>query len=68
MKNYPELFICQTPTKLPTVLSQEEIWGIINATDNLKHRLMLMTTYSAGLRASEVLSLKPERLAATEVF
>jgi len=47
---------------LPTVLPQEDIWSIINAPDNLKHRLMLMTTYSAGLRASEVLALKPENI------
>ena len=45
--------------KLPVVLTQEEVWRIINAPRNLKHRLMLMTTYSAGLRASEVIALKP---------
>jgi integrase/recombinase XerD len=28
----------------------------------LKHRLILMTTYSAGLRASEVIVLKPEHI------
>ena len=48
--------------KLPTVLPQEDIESIINATDNLKHRLILMTTYSAGLRASEVIALKPENI------
>ena len=46
--------------KLPTVLSQEEIWDLINAPNNLKHRLILMTTYSAGLRAGEVSVLKSE--------
>ena len=48
--------------KLPTVLSQEEIWKIINATQHLKHRLILMTTYSAGLRAMEVAVVKPEHI------
>jgi len=48
--------------KLPTVLTQEEIWDLINAADNLKHRLILMTTYSAGLRAMEVARLKPEHI------
>jgi site-specific recombinase XerD len=48
--------------KLPTVLSQKEIWLIINAPENLKHRLVLMTTYSAGLRAFEVADLKPEHI------
>jgi site-specific recombinase XerD len=48
--------------KLPTVLTQEDICNIINATDNLKHRLILMTAYSAGLRASEVIALKPKNI------
>jgi site-specific recombinase XerD len=48
--------------KLPTVLPQEDIWNIINATDNLKHRLILMTTYSAGLRSCEVRMLKPKNI------
>ena len=56
----PSCKFAKTPSKLPMVLSQEEIWSIITAADNTKHRLMLMTAYSAGLRASEVLSLKLE--------
>jgi site-specific recombinase XerD len=52
----------KTPRKLPTVLSQQQIFSIFDATDNLKHRVMLMTTYSAGLRASETLGLKPEHI------
>jgi site-specific recombinase XerD len=50
------------PTKLPTVLSPEQIEKLINAAKNLKHRLILMTTYSAGLRISEVAALKPEHI------
>ena len=46
--------------KLPTVLPQEDVWRIINSPENLKHRLLLMTTYSAGLRAFEVAALKPD--------
>jgi site-specific recombinase XerD len=48
--------------KLPTVLTKEEIWKIICAAENQKHRLILMTTYSAGLRAGEVAKLKPEHI------
>jgi site-specific recombinase XerD len=48
--------------KLPTVLTKEQIWDIICSPKNLKHRLMLMTTYSAGLRSSEVVKLKPEHI------
>jgi len=48
--------------KLHTVLDQDDICNIINAAENLKHRLILMTTYSAGLRASEVIALKPKNI------
>jgi len=48
--------------KLPTVLTQEEVRRIINAPKNMKHRLLLMTTYSAGLRTGEVIKLKPEHI------
>jgi integrase/recombinase XerD len=58
----PSCSFAKTPSKLPTVLSQQEIWSIIKSTNNLKHRLLLMTIYSAGLRASEVLILKHEHI------
>ncbi len=48
--------------KLPTVLTQEQIWKIIDAPRNVKHRLILMVIYSAGLRASEAIALKPEHI------
>jgi integrase/recombinase XerD len=48
--------------KLPTVLAKEQVAKIICACDNLKHRLILMTTYAAGLRAGEVVALKPEHI------
>jgi len=50
------------PRKLPSVLTMEQVWKLICATNNLKHRLILMTTYSAGLRVSEVRTLKPEHI------
>jgi site-specific recombinase XerD len=31
---------------------------LINNTDNLKHKALLMTAYSAGLRVSELVGLK----------
>ena len=52
----------KTPRKLPTVLTKEQVWKIICAPSNLKHRLMLMTTYAAGLRVGEVRRLKPEHI------
>jgi site-specific recombinase XerD len=50
----------KTNRKLPSVLTQEEVWRLVNTPKNVKHRMVLMTTYSAGLRASETLKLKPE--------
>jgi len=44
--------------KIPIVLTQEEVKKIIDCTENLKHRAILSTCYSAGLRVSEVVALK----------
>ena len=46
------------PRKLPIVLSREEVARLIAAARNLKHRAALSVAYGAGLRASEVISLK----------
>jgi len=43
---------------LPSVLSKDEIKRIFDATPNLKHKTILMTIYSAGLRVSEASNLK----------
>ncbi len=44
--------------RLPVILSLDEIFRILAAIINLKHRMIIMTTYSAGLRVSEVTRLK----------
>jgi site-specific recombinase XerD len=54
--------IRKTPRKLPEVLTMDDVWKVICSTNNLKHRMILMTTYSAGLRAGEVIKLKPEHI------
>ncbi|MEN8247243.1 MAG: site-specific integrase [Thermodesulfobacteriota bacterium] len=54
--------LTKKPRKLPTVLTKEQVWKIICAPTNLKHRMILMTTYAAGLRAGEVIRLKPEHI------
>ncbi|MEA1946492.1 MAG: site-specific integrase [Thermodesulfobacteriota bacterium] len=54
--------IRRTTRKLPQVLTMQEIWKIICATNNFKHRMILMTTYSGGLRASETINLKPRNI------
>jgi len=45
--------------KLPVVLSREEVKLLIETARNLKHRTILAVIYSAGLRISELISLKP---------
>lgn len=46
------------PNSLPNVLTTEEIKRIINTIINIKHRAIISTTYSCGLRISEVVNLK----------
>jgi site-specific recombinase XerD len=45
--------------RLPEILSAEEIQRLFAVTANVKHRTLLMATYAAGLRVSEVARLKP---------
>lgn len=44
--------------KLPMVLSQDEISRFFENLPNLKHRALIMTAYSTGMRVSEVVSLR----------
>ena len=48
------------PKKLPFVLSVDQVEQLIAVTSNIKHRALLMLTYSAGLRKMEVLQLTPK--------
>ena len=43
---------------LPAVLSPGEVQAIVSAVRNLKHRAILMTIYSGGLRINEAVHLK----------
>jgi site-specific recombinase XerD len=44
--------------KLPVVLDLSEVESLFSVTKNLKHKAILMITYSSGLRVSETASLK----------
>lgn len=46
--------------QIPIVLSPDEVTRMIDATPNLRHRTILMTLYSTGMRRSELCHLRPE--------
>lgn len=50
------------PRKLPVVLSADEVVRFLEAVPSLKSRAALTTAYAAGLRTSEVVSLKVENI------
>jgi integrase/recombinase XerD len=61
LKGKRETYYIERPRRekfLPTVLSEEEVRKIIISIDNLKHKCLIMTAYSAGLRVGELLGLK----------
>lgn len=59
---HPELMVkmhpVPVPRKIPVILSRDEVARLIGAAGNLKNQTLLAVAYGAGLRASEVVSLK----------
>jgi site-specific recombinase XerD len=55
------------PRKLPVVLSPEEVARFLEAAPGLKYRAALSLAYGAGLRASEVISLKVSDIDSTRM-
>ena len=48
--------------KLPTIFSRSELIKLFDATDSLRNLMILTSAYSAGLRVSEVVSLKLDHI------
>lgn len=48
--------------KLPHILSVEEVKRLFESAVNLKHRVLLKTIYSAGLRTGEAIRLEPRHI------
>jgi integrase/recombinase XerD len=46
------------PLQLPKILNENELGRLFNALQNKKHKAMLFTAYSAGLRVSELAALQ----------
>lgn len=53
-----KLPLAKTSLKIPVVLNKAEVGDMINATENLKHRMVLMFFYYTGLRLDELRNLK----------
>ena len=56
-----KIYLIERPRKeniLPEVLSEEEVTAILKSISNLKHKSLIMTIYSGGLRISELINLK----------
>ena len=47
------------PHRVPTVLSAEQVAGVLGAVRSLKYRALLVAMYAAGLRISEACRLRP---------
>ncbi len=56
-----KIYLIERPRKeniLPEVLSEEEVAAILKTITNIKHKALIMTIYSGGLRISELINLK----------
>lgn len=54
----PTVIYPRKSTKLPPVMSAEEIKALIDGVKNIKHRTIIMMLYSTGMRLSEIALLK----------
>ncbi|MFP4195129.1 MAG: tyrosine-type recombinase/integrase [Candidatus Woesearchaeota archaeon] len=59
---YLKLKFAKTPKRAPAHLSKEQVAAILRAIVNPKHWLLVALMYGAGLRVSEVVSLKASDL------
>ena len=58
-------FAIERPRKrnyLPRILSEEEVYRLLSATKNLKHKSITSLLYASGLRVGEIINLKPSDL------
>ena len=56
-----KIYLIERPRKenyLPEVLSEEEVAAILKTITNIKHKALIMTIYSGGLRISELINLR----------
>jgi site-specific recombinase XerD len=54
----PALIYPRKSTKLPSVMSADEVKALITGVQNIKHRTIIMVLYSTGMRLAEICALK----------
>ena len=57
-KTWLDIPMAKVPKRLPVILTRDEIGRLFATCANLRARTVLMTTYAAGLRVSEVCALQ----------
>src|SRR3979411_1018053 len=62
------LVLARFPRQLPAVLSVEEVGRLLEAAPGIKYKAILGTAYGAGLRVSEVASLKVDDIDSTRML
>jgi integrase/recombinase XerD len=62
-----DLPFIREPRKLPVVLSPEEVARLLDAAPGRKYKAALSVAYGAGLRASEIISLKVSDIDSTRM-
>ncbi len=61
LKRPREIYYIERPRKdrkLPEILSKNDVYNIISATENIKHKAALALLYACGLRIGELINLK----------
>lgn len=56
-----KIYLVERPRRertLPVVLNEAEVAKLLSSVENMKHKALLMTIYSGGLRLSEVINLQ----------
>ena len=63
-----DIVFAREPRRLPVVLSPEEVARLLAEAPSLKYQAALSIDYGAGLRASEVISLKVGDIDSARIF
>lgn len=61
----PAILFAAHSSKLPAVMKVQEVYAVINALDNTKHKTLITLLYSTGMRLSEIANLKIEDIDST---